>query len=68
MQSNLLHTNERLSMHSVYPDSYTSCQGRLVDAKSKRQPQCESVVYAYSNQISTKKENAILLCCAVNAL
>jgi hypothetical protein len=55
-------------MHSVYPDSYTSCQGRLVDAKSKRQPQCESVVYAYSNQISTKKENAILLCCAVNAL
>ena len=32
-----------------------SHQGRLVDAKSKRQPQCESVVYAYSNQNSKRK-------------
>lgn len=39
-----------------------SHQGRLVDAKSKRQPQCESVVYAYSNQISKKKTP---LCAAV---
>ena len=44
-----------------------SHQGRLVDAKSNRQPQCESVVYAYSNQIS-KKKNAIVRCCTVNAL
>ena len=49
-------------MHSVYPDSFTS---RFEDAKSERQPQCESVVYAYtqSDLQKKRKRHFALLCC-----